>query len=126
MQSADKNVVVWKLAPSFQAAMTVWDDAAESCHGNDGAECGGIGSGGSGSFSGTRPNEKFTVTQSYTDAGGSCSVSNTVRWESGGVTGEATGTYQCSGATALGWPLLGVAFAAATGVAYWVRRKAQR
>lgn len=121
--------VTWRLRPSFDAELAVWDEKAESCTAFGGATCDSLASGGSGKFNSTGSGQYFEVTQSYeVKDGKKCEVKNTAEYAAGPFDEPAepedkvSAKYECSGASALGWPLLGAGFAAAV-VAAWVWRR---
>lgn len=121
----DNGVVVWKIEPSAAADLLVWDANASSCQEFNGAACGGIGAGGYGKFYVTAPGQYFLVEQKFEADGEKCEVSNTVEWGTDpiGPRESLTVTYQCSGAPAMGWYLLGLFGVFAVGVAWYVNRR---
>lgn len=128
--SEDSGVVTWRLRPSFDMDMLVWDWDAETCKGFGGAACGGVTSGDYGKFYSTGSGQYMEVTQRYTvEDGKKCMVTNTAAFATAPFTSppqpgeKVTATYKCSGATAMGWPLLGVAFAGAVAAAWAINRK---
>lgn len=130
---SDKNsVVTWKLRPSADGDLAVWDKQAEACQAFAGADCGGIGKGNGndyGRFVKGGAGQYLLVTQSYKTKDGSCSVTNTGEFAAGPfdtklkATDKVSATYRCSGATALGWPLLALSFLGAVAAATWVVRR---
>jgi hypothetical protein len=121
--SDSRSAVTWRLRPEFDDWMTVTDPAIATCEAFNGADCGAITSGGSASFRATGNGQYLLVTQNYAADGQECSVHNTASWaRPDGTSGNVSATYTCSGASALGWPLLAVAFTGAVAVAWWVRR----
>ncbi len=127
--SESAESVAWRLRPSFDADLVVWDEKAESCTAFGGAACDSIASGGSGKFNSTGSGQYIEVTQSYeVKDGKKCEVKNTAEYATGPFDEPAepedkvSARYECSGASAMGWPLLGVGFAAAV-VAAWVWRR---
>ncbi len=127
--SESAGSVTWRLRPSFDADLVVWDEKAESCTAFGGAACDSIASGGSGKFNSTGSGQYIEVTQSYeVKDGKKCEVKNTAEYATGPFDEPAepedkvSAKYECSGASAMGWPLLGFGFAAAV-VAAWVWRR---
>jgi hypothetical protein len=127
--SAKKGVVTWELAPESPADMVAWDDSADSCKAQHGADCGTLGAGGYGSFSADgKEKQVLRVTQPYTTGSdGSCDVENTARWAASPSDDRETVTarYRCSRASTLGWPLYvgGVSLAVAS--IWLIRRRRQ-
>jgi hypothetical protein len=126
------GIVTWIIWPNDRGdKLYVWDAQAETCEAFGGAKCGGIGEGGGpGEFNpGLGNDQHLIVTQSFDAAGGQCEVSNSVSWAEKRNDDEVerlstTATYTCSGANALGWPLLAVGFAAAAVAAWVVKQRA--
>ncbi|MGH2632077.1 MAG: hypothetical protein ACRDG3_01590, partial [Tepidiformaceae bacterium] len=87
---------------------------------------GAIAGGGSCTFSAAGDDQYLLVTQLYTKQGDSCQVDNTADWADPSTPSDlshVSASYKCSGAPALGWPLLVVGFMGAAGVAWFVRRR---
>ncbi len=111
--------------------MQVWDEHAASCQAFAGATCGGLGQreAGYGEFHAGAPGQYLLVTQRYEVEGGSCTVEDEARYAIEPFRTPAEpewtvkATYRCSGAAALGWPLLGAGFAGAVAVAWVLKRK---
>jgi hypothetical protein len=126
------GIVTWIIWPIERGQkLYVWDDQAETCEAFGGAKCGGIGEGGGpGEFNpGLGNDQHLIVTQSLDAAGGQCEVTNSVSWAPKRNADDAersstTATYTCSGANALGWPLLAVGFAVAALAAWVVKQRA--
>jgi hypothetical protein len=126
------GIVTWIVWPNDRGdKLYVWDAQAETCEAFGGAKCGGIGEGGGpGEFNpGLGNDQHLIVTQSLDVAGGQCEVSNSVSWSEKRNADEGerlstTATYTCSGANALGWPLLAVGFAVAAVAAWVVKQRA--
>ena len=119
------DYIVWKLSPVTNESYLVNDPSAAKCEAQGGSACGAIASGGKGQFAANTPGQYLLIFQSYAISGGSCEVPNTAKWSTASGSGQVTATFRCSGATALGWPLLAVVFIAATGVAYTAHRSRQ-
>lgn len=122
---AKDGVVTWRLEPETAADLYVWDESADSCTAFNGATCGAIGNGDHGNFASGQAGQYFLVTQAYVATGESCEVNHTAEYSLPGTPETrltVTGRYVCSGAPVLGqWWLL-LAFVAAVGVAWHVRR----
>ncbi|MCK6565073.1 MAG: hypothetical protein HUU14_01920 [Dehalococcoidia bacterium] len=128
--SEGPGFVTWRLRPSFDVDMVVWDSFAETCTAAGGAACGGITSGDYGKFYATGSGQYIEITQSYTVKDGKkCEVRNVAEYATAPFTNPLSATdkahakYRCSGANAMGWPLLGLAFVAAIAATWAVQRK---
>ncbi|KAA0239295.1 hypothetical protein EDM76_03565 [bacterium] len=128
--SEGPGFVTWRLRPSFDVDMVVWDSFAETCTAAGGAACGGITSGDYGKFYATGSGQYLEITQSYTVKDGKkCEVRNVAEYATAPFTNPLSATdkahakYRCSGANAMGWPLLGLAFVAAIAATWAVQRK---
>ena len=121
------GVVVWRVEPSAEADLLVWDAAASWCEEYNGAACGGIGSGSYGKFYATAPGQYFLIYQKFDGTADKCEVKNTVEWSTdpAGPRESLTVTYTCSGAPTMGWLLVGLFGTFAVGVAWYVNRKAE-
>jgi hypothetical protein len=129
----DAGVIVWILRPTEEGVrIYVWDEMAESCQAFGGARCGGIaGNGKPGEFKKNKGEEQHLfISQSFkVDESNHCEdVVNTVEWSLSKDAAPSerefqTAVYTCSGANALGWPLLIVAFGLAVGVAWLVQKR---
>jgi hypothetical protein len=128
----ENGIVTWIISPlADDTRIYVWDAAAATCQAFGGALCGGIAADGApGEFEKTAGQDQhLVVTQVFAVEDGHCEdVVNTVEWslDSNAHPSERetlTAVYQCSGANALGWPLLAVAFALAVGVAGLVQKR---
>lgn len=128
--SATNTTVTWRLRPTAGGSLAVWDGTAESCQAQGGASCGALTSDGAATFSasgGTK--QALIVTQSFSTRDQSCKVVHQAQFAANDQATDrttASGVYRCSGASALGWPLLAVLFAAGVAGAWWVHRKAAR
>lgn len=124
--NATDSVVTWKLAPSADADLLVWDKKASTCTAFGGADCGAIATGGTGTFSASGNGQYLLVTQAYKKHGDSCQVNNTVDWADPSTPKDVShlkASYKCSGTPTLGWPLLAIGFMGAAGVAWFVHRR---
>lgn len=118
------GVIIWKLAPEWPADLLVWDSAAVSCAGHNGALCGDITSGGAGAFSAAQPGQYLLIKQPFEKRDEKCKVVNKAEYgPKSGRTRTVTATYRCSGAPTMGWGLFGIGAFAAVGVAWIVQRK---
>ncbi len=123
--SADNGEVTWKIAPATGDEYQVWHADAVACEEFDGARCETIAAGGFAKFSPAAKDQGqyLLVRQAYEVQDSTCEVVAIVTWRSRGNEGEERATYRCSGASAFGWPLLGVAFLAAVAVATAAHRR---
>ena len=128
------GVVTWIIRPEdLTARIYVWDANAADCHGFGGALCGGIGTDGTpGTFDpANEDHQNVIVTQRFKVVDGQCEpVVNTVEWSTDpnalpGDRESLTVEYRCSGANALGWPLLVASFVMAVAVAWYISRRIQ-
>lgn len=125
--SAGETTVKWKVEPSDVRDVTVWNPAAVECEAFNGASCGNIGKGGSGTFSASGPGQYLLITQPYELKDEQCEVTNVAEWIEGDATTResVSGTYQCSGASTMGWGLFALFAAGAIGLAAMVRKKSR-
>jgi hypothetical protein len=115
----------------LKAHFYIWDANADSCQGLGGALCGGIaGDGSPGAFDPANEDyQHLIVTQNFKVSEGQCEpVVNTVEWSTDPNAAPEDRQsmrveYRCSGATALGWPLLAGAFFMAAAVAWYIVRR---
>ena len=120
----DGHAVTWKIRPADGRGYTVVHNNAHGCAASNGASCAPGSSGAGGHFASNSQSQFVLVTQPYEAKGAICEVPASVDWTADdGQHGTVSGTYKCSGATALGWPLLAIAFTAAVAVALEVRRR---
>ncbi len=128
----EQGIVTWIIRPSgLKAHFYLWDENADSCQGIGGALCGGVaGDGSPGSFDPANGDEQhLVVTQNFKVSEGQCeAVVNTVQWSTDPNAAPSDRNsmqveYRCSGATALGWPLLAGVFFMAAAVAWYIARR---
>ena len=117
------DVIVWKLRPLTSHAYVVYDEFVSACEEFNGAACGDIAAGGYGKFYEKGSEQYLLVSQKYETKDGNCEVENHAKWESGDLHGEVEARFRCSGATALGYPLIALAALAAIVIAYGVQRR---
>lgn len=123
--SATDSEVTWKLAPDAAADLRVWDARAKGCEAFGGAKCGDIAEGGSGEFSDKAKDQYLLVIQPFKKDGESCKVANTAEWAASesGKRSSVSASYECSGASTMGWGLFALFATGAAGVAWIVQRK---
>jgi hypothetical protein len=134
MVDEESGFVTWLIRPvDLSSDVFVWDANADTCQAFGGARCGGIGGdGGPGAFSAEGADgQHLIVTQHFEVEDNHCApVVNVVEWS---ATQDSPGSerqsqrveYQCSGATALGWPLLAGSFLLAVAAAWYIARRIQ-
>jgi hypothetical protein len=132
MVDEEEGVVTWIIRPVTRGTRYyIWDANADSCAAFGGAKCGGIGSDGApGEFNPGRGNDQhLIVTQLFEIEDNHCEpVVNTVEWSTSRNAApedreSMTVEYRCSGANALGWPLLAISFAMAVLAAWYIARR---
>ena len=123
--SAADGVVTWRLEPNQPADLLVWDTGISGCEEHEGAACGDITAGGYGKFYATAKGEYLLVTQEFKPDGDACKVTNTAEWATSDSEKRQTVTasYECSGASTMGWSLFALFATGAAGLAWVVQRK---
>lgn len=125
--SDDGKTVTWRVTVLTGAEYKFNVKVATSCAGEGGPTCESDGATGSGYFPGEadrKQDASVLVYQAYTaESESTCRVTNAVEWYAGdGETGTVEGSYECSGATALGWLII-PGFVAAVLAAYAAKRR---
>lgn len=123
--SAADGVVTWRLEPNQPADLLVWDAGIGGCEEHEGAACGDITAGGYGKFYATAKGEYLLLTQKFKSDGDACKVTNTAEWATSDSEKRqsVTASYECSGASTMGWSLFALFATGAAGLAWVVQRK---
>ncbi|MBK7329030.1 MAG: hypothetical protein IPI85_08110 [Dehalococcoidia bacterium] len=123
--SAADGVVTWRLEPNQPADLLVWDTGISGCEEHEGAACGDITAGGYGKFYATAKGEYLLLTQKFKSDGDACKVTNTAEWATSDSEKRqsVTASYECSGASTMGWSLFALFATGAAGLAWVVQRK---
>jgi len=117
--------VTWRLEPNQPADLLVWDAGIGGCEEHEGAACGDITAGGYGKFYATAKGEYLLLTQKFKSDGDACKVTNTAEWATSDSEKRqsVTASYECSGASTMGWSLFALFATGAAGLAWVVQRK---
>jgi len=140
---AEEGVLKWRVSPRTAGQYTVtWSvsqfcgdgekpcplssAALPLCEAGEGATCPETGDRSSFSFDGANANGGIVVTMRLADSNPEvCTVKAAFTWNGDGRRGTERASYTCSGASAMGWPLLAVAFLAAVAAATVLVRRSQ-